>query len=163
MTTPIPAVFRPGRPVSSRLLLLCQAAVVHRSSRREILRWYRSMQQVWIQVRLLGTLFILGGASFIALTLKGPSQGNWAYVGALIAVIGVYVLVAGFHSGVGVARDGVLVRSNLGRTNWIPWPEIEKFEIVSPPNWRGDYRAIAVVRRGEKPADRRRVFLHTMV
>lgn len=109
------------------------------------------MQQVWIQVRLLGTLFILGGASFIALTLKGPGQGNWAYVGALIAVIGVYVLVAGFHSGVGVARDGVLVRSNLGRTNWIPWPEIEKFEIVSPPNWRGDYRAIAVVRRGKSP------------
>ena len=61
------------------------------------------------------------------------------------------MLVAAFHSGIGVARDGVLVRSNLGRTNWIPWPEIEKFEIVSPPNWRGDYRAIAVVRPGKSP------------
>ena len=64
---------------------------------------------------------------------------------------GVYLLVAGIHSGIGVARDGVLVRSNLGRAHWIPWPEIEKFEIVSPPNWIGDYRAIAVVRRGKSP------------
>ena len=50
-----------------------------------------------------------------------------------------------------MTRDGVLVRSILGRTNWIPWLEIEKFEIVEPPNWRGDYRAIAVVRSGKRP------------
>ena len=70
----------------SSLLLLCKAAVVHSSSRREILRWYRSMQQVWIQSRLLGTLVIIGGGSFIALYLNAPGQGNWAYVGALIVV-----------------------------------------------------------------------------
>src|ERR1700743_983335 len=109
------------------------------------------MQQVWIQARLLGTLVIICGGSFIAISVNAPGQGNWAYVGALIVVAGVYLLVAGFHSGIGMARDGVLVRSNLGRTNWIPWPEVEKFEIVSPPNWIGDYRAIAVVRRGKGP------------
>jgi hypothetical protein len=109
------------------------------------------MQQVWIQARLLGTIIIICGGYFIAISLNEPGQGNWAYVGALIVVTGVYLLFAGFHSGIGVARDGVLVRSNLGRTNWIPWPEIEKFEIVSPPNWIGDYRAIAVVRRGKSP------------
>jgi hypothetical protein len=109
------------------------------------------MQQVWIQVRLLGTLVIICGGFSIAISLNGPGEGNWAYVGGLFLLAGVYVFVAGFHAGIGVARDGVLVRSNLGRARWIPWPEIEKFEIVSPPNWRGDYRAMAVVRRGKGP------------
>jgi hypothetical protein len=132
------------------LILLCKTAVVH-TSRREILHWHRSMQQVWMQPRLLGILAIIGGAYFFAIYLNAPGQGNWAYVGVLMVVAGFYLLVASIRSGIGVARDGVLVRSTLGRARWIPWPEIEKFEIITPPHWRGDYRAIAVVRRGKSP------------
>jgi hypothetical protein len=62
----------------------------------------------------------------------------------------VLLLRTGLRAGIGVTGEGVVVRSLSGRCRWASWSEIERFEIVRPPNTRGG-RAIAVVRRTGRP------------
>jgi len=119
---------------------------MHDSSRREILRWYRCMQQIWIQAGLLGGLLVISGCSSIVIILNEPGQGGWVFFGILLVLAGAYLLIAGFRAGIGVALDGALVRSMYGRTYWIPWPEIDHFSIVRRSGTGGGhYTVIAVI------------------
>jgi hypothetical protein len=76
--------------------------------------------------------------------------GRWpeAALGALLAAAAAWVLAAGVRSGIGVEAGGVTVRSALGRSRRVPWPDVVGFQAIRAPLWdlapRGT-RAIAVV------------------
>jgi hypothetical protein len=105
------------------------------------------MRTIRIYAGWLGGLTIFGSCSLIVISLSEPGEGGWAFVGVLIVFAGAYLLIAGFRAGIGVARDGVLVRSMSGRTRWISWPEIDHFGIIVRQGGEGygESAVIAVV------------------
>lgn len=118
------------------------------SPHRGNLRWYRNRVGVlntaeggpWIA----GAAAVAVGLLFAVETLEGQHPAA-VYVGIPFALVGVYLSIAGFRAGVGVGRDGVLIRSMSGGTEWIPWSEIEQFSIIRR-RARGDlYASVAVV------------------
>jgi hypothetical protein len=60
------------------------------------------------------------------------------------------MIILSRRAGIGVRSDGVIVRSVLGRKQWIPWSDVEQFtEIRTPRNRSG--HMIAVICLGRKP------------
>jgi hypothetical protein len=84
------------------------------------------------------------GVLFAVQTLDGQHQAA-VYVGIPFVLVGVYLLIACFRAGVGVGRDGVLIRSMSGGTEWIPWSEIEQFSIVRRRYRGGPYASVTVI------------------
>jgi len=112
------------------------------------LRWYRFSDQIWYRTAHFVVFLSLFAAG---LAFQAASRsGGWpeAVPGALLAAAAVWVLVAGLRSGIGVGSGGVTVRTALGRSRHVPWPEVDGFRAVRAPVFdltpRGT-RAVAVV------------------
>jgi hypothetical protein len=112
------------------------------------LRWYRFSDQVWYRTAHFVVFLSLFAAG---LALQAASRaGGWpeAIPAALLGAAAAWVLVAGLRSGIGVGAGGVTVRSALGRSRHVPWPDVEGFRAVRAPLFdlspRGT-RAVAVV------------------
>jgi hypothetical protein len=75
--------------------------------------------------------------------------GAWGGVGAIAAGAVLRAIGHLFPSrdGIGVGDNGVLVRSRSRPDQWVPWSEVERFEVVS--RGRGD--AISVIRGNGEP------------
>jgi hypothetical protein len=118
---------------------------MHDPPRRQILRWYRCTQTIWLSAGLPGGLAVIAGGAALALNLSDPRQRGWWWLGALFVLAGAYLLISGFRAGIGVARDGVLIRSMTGRTRWISWPQIDRFTIIRRRGARGGQVAVIAV------------------
>lgn len=99
------------------------------SSRREYRHWYRCQQAIWTSTGLLGGLCVIIGASLIAISVNNPHQRGWWWPSVLFLPAGAYLVIAGLRSGIGVGRDGVLVRSMFGPSRSIPWSGIKEFSV----------------------------------
>lgn len=128
----------------SGFLRPCKTDAVHNFSRREKLRWYRCKQAIWQNAGVVGGLGVIGGGLMLAAALSG-SQRTWWWFGAVVLLASAYVLITGFRAGIGVGHNGVLVRSMLGRSRWMLWPEIERFSIVRRRVPRGGQVAVIAV------------------
>ena len=75
--------------------------------------------------------------------------GAWGGVGAIAAGAVLRTIGHLFPSrdGIGVGDNGVLIRSRSRPDQWVPWSEVERFEVVS--QGRGD--AISVIRGNGEP------------
>ena len=122
---------------------------MHDSSGDQVTRWYRGEV----------TPVVLIGASLLMLGLVGLYE-NWDFhhflwkhiEEAAVILAGACMIILDRRAGIGVRSDGVIVRSGLGRKQWIPWSEIEQFEAIRPPGTharRG--HVIAVICRDSKP------------
>lgn len=132
--------------ILSRLLYLCHPRAMPESSHRGSLHWYRSMEAIWMNAGVIGGLLVVVGGLFLAIgVFGGPRQRIGLWLGGLLLLLSAYVLMAGFRAGIGVGRDGVLVRSMWGRSRWIPWPAIERFSVVRRRIPRGGRVAVIAV------------------
>jgi hypothetical protein len=70
---------------------------------------------------------------------------------ALLGVAAVWGLAGALCSGIGVGPDGVTVRSALGRSTRVPWPELVGFQVQRLNRWNSGMKegtlAVAVTCR----------------
>jgi len=118
------------------------------AARGDQLHWYRFRDQIWYRTAHFVVFLSLFAAG---LAFQAASRsGGWpeAVPGALLAAAAVWVLAAGLRSGIGVGPGGVTVRTALGLSKHVPWPEVEGFRAVRAPIFdlspRGT-RAVGVV------------------
>jgi hypothetical protein len=115
------------------------------------LRWYRGRSFIWTDYVSVSVLFaILAGLCIWGTAETGG--GAWLGTAVVTAPFSLYRLVGGFRAGIGVGADGVLVRQGSGRSQWVPWTEIERFGFLKKKYTRGGviFRVV-VVRRDAKP------------
>jgi hypothetical protein len=111
--------------------------------------WYRGIDPVTgfllraiapggVGVLALGAISRVGGllVTGIALCVLG-----------LLAIAGLSLSRLPFRDGIGVGDNGVLVRSRSRPDQWVPWSEIEKFQVAD----RGGADAILIIRSNAKP------------
>jgi hypothetical protein len=118
-------------------------------SHGKVRRWYRCKKGIWQNTAALSC-----GVAFVGLLLVGVGAANdyaVLLVGGLLTVAGLLMLTVSLRAGIGIADEGVLVRSTLGWRRWASWSEIEHFEIVRPWFWRGNGRGIAVMLINRRP------------
>jgi hypothetical protein len=101
------------------------------------LRWYR-VSFVWYAVATaLGSIL-----SFVG--------GIWDVVGlglgAVFALLSLQFLAISFRAGIGVGPDGVLVRRALGQNRWVPWAQVQRFDLKEKATRYGMNYQIAVIR-----------------
>jgi hypothetical protein len=129
-----------------------RVAPMPNSAPDEALHWYRSPRatRIWTM-----TLIAAPGipVSFLLVAISVVYRYWFSFfVGAASFALVVWAVVVVWRSGVGVGRDGVLVRSTSGLTRWVPWTDVERFDLVTPPKSRSSsMRAIAVIRRNAGP------------
>ena len=111
--------------------------------------WYRGIDPV---TRFLLRAIAPGGAGVLALGAV-LRAGGLLVTGVALCALGL-VAIAGislshlpFRDGIGVGDGGVLVRSRSRPDQWVPWSEIEKFEVTS----RGGADAISIIRSNAAP------------
>lgn len=115
------------------------------------LRWYRHPSGgLWLTGLVCAWFFTFAGMSFAWAVASAPAALAPAGV---LAGAGVWLLMAGLRSGIGIGDAGVRVRNLAGLTRWVPWPEVERFEVICPPRWEGEAYAVGVICR-----DGRRLF-----
>ncbi len=116
----------------------------------DVRRWYRNTNEIWLNYGIFGIVCgVLGAGMIVAGALGGPAP--LIPIGAVLAVGGAYLLAQCFKAGIGVGTRGVTVRSTLGRSQWVPWPEVEGFQPFEPKSWRGGAHLVLVVCRTRKP------------
>lgn len=78
-------------------------------------------------------------------------RSTWLWFGIASAAASP-LSVGGFRAGIGAGADGVLVRRATGRSQWVPWTEVERFDALEKKGSRGGViHQIAVIRRDAKP------------
>jgi hypothetical protein len=126
---------------------------MRKSARGEVLRWYRNRTWIWSQSGVFGGITILvGGGMAVTLAALGGGR-DWQTVGFFLAFAawGILALAAGFRAGLGICQDGVLIRQTSGWTRWVPWTEIERFDVVPKYTRAGKWMSVVVVFAGRKP------------
>jgi hypothetical protein len=119
----------------------------------QVTRWYRGEAVAPIAVLGVGLLgmglvtFLYGWDWYshnflIALQMQ--------FVRAALLLVGAYMIIFNRRAGIGVRSDGVVVRSCLGRSQLLPWSQIEQFEAIRMPRSRPTH-VIAVICRDRKP------------
>lgn len=132
---------------------MCQGCFMSGPARGEVFRWYRNMRWIWLNAGWVGVAGILLGVPFTVLftKYKGPDWPLGALLGLAFTAIGIWASVTGFRAGLGICGDGVLIRQMYGRTRWVPWTEIERFD-TALEHTRGDkYLKIVVLLTDKKP------------
>jgi hypothetical protein len=67
-------------------------------------------------------------------------------LGAVLALLSLLFLATSFRAGIGVGADGVLVRRAFGRDRWVPWPQVQRFDLEQKPGRYGMRYQIRVIR-----------------
>jgi Bacterial PH domain len=106
-------------------------------------RRYRNLGVTFWFNASLTLLFGLVAAGFVYRGVTVASHRSWIVLGGLIGLAVAWRFVRALRSGIEVDRNGVTVRSTIGRARRVRWDEIIRFEPVQ----RRDYFAVAVACR----------------
>jgi hypothetical protein len=90
--------------------------------------------------------FVLGAWGFV---------GFW--VGSAALLVSLLSLAQGFVAGIGVGADVVLVRRASGRSRWVPWAEVQRFDLRERVKQSRTHLSDRRRPEGRDPADRGRV------
>jgi hypothetical protein len=107
---------------------------------------------IWTQAGVVGgVLILLGGPVTVFSAVAGHA---WPLFGIFLPFTawGLLILVAGFRAGLGICRDGVLIRQMwFPGVRWVPWTEIQRFDVVPKNDRGGKWMSIVVVLADRKP------------
>jgi hypothetical protein len=122
---------------------------MHDSSGEQVTRWYRG--EAVTPVVVVGVSLVALGLLDLYVQGDSPLFLLWQRIGGAAPIlVGVYMIIFSRRAGIGVRSDGVIVRSVLGRKQWIPWSEVEQFEELRTPR-KPSGHMVAVICRDRKP------------
>lgn len=76
-------------------------------------------------------------------------------VGLLLISVGVFALTVSIRAGIGISVTGVWVRTMLGRTTRIDWPDVDRFDISKAAGLQGTSCIAVLHRRNAQPQSAR--------
>ena len=113
-------------------------------------RWYQRGFQRWGTAISCALLGLGSGAGLIFQAVTVPADHAELIPGIAAPVIAAIVVTLQLRAGLGAGPEYLIVRNAGGGTRKIPWTSITRFEIWSPPGWRGSTTITVVCADGRR-------------